>query len=66
MKLTINGQNKVIEEVDSLTQLLAQLNLSPERVVVELNGSILTTEQHQDTSLQSGDCIELIQFVGGG
>jgi thiamine biosynthesis protein ThiS len=66
MKLTINGQKKHIEGTDNLTQLLEQLQLSPQRVVVELNGSILTTDQHHGTVLQEGDTLELVQFVGGG
>jgi thiamine biosynthesis protein ThiS len=66
MKLTINGQNRDIEKSGSLRLLLEQLQLSPERVVVELNGSILATEQYHETVLQDGDNLELIEFVGGG
>jgi thiamine biosynthesis protein ThiS len=66
MNLTINGQKKTISGANNLIQLLQHLELTPECVVVELNGTILTPEEHQVTELQSGDTLELIQFVGGG
>ncbi len=66
MILTINGQEREITQVETLTDLLDQLQLSPERIVVELNGQILSSEQHRASRLVPGDKIELVQFVGGG
>ncbi len=66
MKLTINGKTKEYPEQLTMQQLLKQLNLSSERVVVELNHNILTPDMHNDTTLKSEDTIELVQFVGGG
>jgi thiamine biosynthesis protein ThiS len=66
MQLTINGICKKFSTQLTVQQLLVELGLSPERVVVELNRNILTTEKHSSTELKSGDTIELVQFVGGG
>ena len=66
MKLTINGKTKEYQETLTVQQLLQQLKLSPERVVVELNRNILSADMHNNTTLQSEDTIELVQFVGGG
>ncbi len=66
MILTINGQAREINQVGTLADLLAQLQLSPERVVVELNGEILCADQLGANALSPGDKIELVQFVGGG
>ncbi len=66
MILTINGQAREINQVGTLADLLAQLQLSPERVVVELNGQILCADQLGTNALSPGDKIELVQFVGGG
>lgn len=66
MQLVINGQNKKFDKELTVQQLLTQLNLSPDRVVVELNHEILNTEMHQTTKLKQNDTIELVQFVGGG
>lgn len=66
MKLIINGKVKEYPERLTVQQLLQQLNLSPERVVVELNRNILSPDMHNDTELKAEDAIELVQFVGGG
>ncbi len=66
MKLCINGQNRDYQEPLSVQQLLQELDLSPQRVIVELNQEILLAANHSATKLQDGDSLELIQFVGGG
>ena len=65
MQLIINGQQRSVKQALTVSQLLQQLNLAPERVVVELNKNILTAEAYA-TLLEDGDALELIQFVGGG
>lgn len=66
MQLTINGQPRDFSQQLTVSQLLEQLQLESERVVVELNRVILTQDLHADTLLNDGDCLEAIQFVGGG
>ena len=66
MKITINGEIKEYHEQLTVQQLLQQLKLQSNRVVVELNRSILSPDAHNDTKLKTGDIIELVQFVGGG
>lgn len=65
MLLIINGQQREFDAPLTISRLLQQLELEPQRVVIELNRNILTAEAH-DTTLQEGDTLELIQFVGGG
>jgi thiamine biosynthesis protein ThiS len=65
MQLKINGQRRDFEQQLTISQLLQQLQLAPERVVVELNKEILTADAH-DRKLNDGDSLEIIQFVGGG
>jgi thiamine biosynthesis protein ThiS len=66
MNLTINGQRKNFSSPLNVAQLLSQLELNPERVVVELNRDILTADKYIDIQLNDGDTLEIIQFVGGG
>jgi len=66
MELTINGRKKTYQDKMTVQQLLQLLNISPERVVIELNNSILSPDMHDKMELKHGDAIELIQFVGGG
>ncbi|MEA3333410.1 MAG: sulfur carrier protein ThiS [Pseudomonadota bacterium] len=66
MYLCVNGQNREFIRPLNVKLLLEQLELNPERVVVELNRDILTSDKYVDIQLQDGDTLELIQFVGGG
>lgn len=66
MQLNINGKLRDFTEPLTISQLLQQLELAPERVVVELNREILTVDLQTNVQLKDGDTLELIQFVGGG
>ncbi|MEK5406925.1 sulfur carrier protein ThiS [Paenibacillus sp. FSL W8-0439] len=67
MKLTINGQSMTISNrITHVDQLLHELDLKVKTVVVELNRHILTREDHHETVLKDGDCLEIVHFVGGG
>ena len=66
MKITLNGEIKEYRDQLTVQELLQRLNLQPERVVVELNRTILSPENHHSTKLKNGDTVELVQFVGGG
>ncbi len=66
MEVTVNGEPKQIPDGSTVQQLLEQLSIQPERVVVEVNLTILKRAQHEETVLQAGDQVEVVQFVGGG
>lgn len=66
MKITINGETKEYPEQLTVQLLLQRLKLQSDRVVVEINRTILAPAAHHDTELKNGDIIELVQFVGGG
>lgn len=66
MQIRVNGQEQELPDGLSVTQLLQQLKIQPERVVVELNLAILKRAQHPETALKTGDQVEIVQFVGGG
>ena len=66
MKLIINGEERWLENVSSLTSLLVQLGLKADRVAVELNREIAARASWDSTQLKDGDRLEIVQFVGGG
>ena len=69
MKITINGQTKELPAAASLKDVISQFckdERSSNRVISELNGSIIKCNQWQDTPVKDGDTIELVSFVGGG
>ncbi len=67
MKLIVNGND--IELNDELTVsglLIAQEVKMPEMVSVELNGQILKRSEFESTTLNQGDKVEFLYFMGGG
>ena len=65
MTIILNGQPREIVESTSVRALLLEMNLSPERVAVEVNRRLRRTERY-DEALQPGDEVEVVTFVGGG
>jgi thiamine biosynthesis protein ThiS len=61
----VNGHPKDLADGTTVAQLIAQHNLTPEKVAVELNRRLIRTEKY-DTVLKAGDEIEIVTFVGGG
>lgn len=66
IKITVNGDTREFDSKSSLDDLLRVLDLDPRMVVVEHNRSIVRRPQLAATSLQDGDSVELVHFVGGG
>jgi thiamine biosynthesis protein ThiS len=66
MTITANGKPRVVTDGASIHELLLQLELVPDRVVVEHNGAPLRRELFAQTRLRSGDRLEIAQMVGGG
>ena len=66
MELTVNGEKRQVPDGTTVSQLLGTLKVAPERVVVELNLTILKRAEHPMTLLRAGDHVEIVQFVGGG
>ncbi|MFM9330465.1 sulfur carrier protein ThiS [Paenibacillus mesotrionivorans] len=67
MMLMINGQPfHTPEDCSSMADLLALPQWRRAMVIVELNGAVLNSRQYDGTALTEGDCIEMVQVVGGG
>jgi thiamine biosynthesis protein ThiS len=65
--LTVNGSSRSVAPGTTLAQLLAELQLDPRMIVVELNRAILRDrEQFYTLTLAANDVLELVHFVGGG
>jgi sulfur carrier protein len=66
MHITVNGRSLEVEPGQTLLGLLVSMNLDPSVVVAELNHSIVPGDTFASTSLNAGDRLELLSFVGGG
>ena len=64
--IKINGEPKPIAAATTVTALVAQLELTAQRLAIELNRDILPRTQWGETRLNDGDKLEIVHFVGGG
>ncbi len=66
MTITVNGQKKDVPEGTTVLALLERLDIKQERVAVEVNEEIVRKATYGSTSVNEGDRIEVVQFMGGG
>lgn len=66
LRVELNGEPKEMEEGTTLSTLVEQLSLAPERVAVELNRNVVRRADWPATRLSDGDRVEIVHFVGGG
>lgn len=62
----VNGESRSVPEGTTLEGLALMLGLRTDRIAAELNGGIVPKAEYGDTVLKDGDCVELVNFVGGG
>ena len=66
MHIQVNGEQRTLADGSTVTGLLTALDIRSDRVAVELNLTILDRSEFDRRSLQEGDRIEIISFIGGG
>ena len=66
IELAINGEPRTFPAPLTLIQLIESLDLAGKRIAIEKNGEIVPRSQHADTTLASGDRLEIVVAVGGG
>ncbi len=66
MKLKINGETVENVKAGTVSELLAELKITTERVAVEVNLSVIKRAEHETFRLKDGDIVEIVNFVGGG
>ena len=50
----------------TVSEMLADMDISSQRVAVELNEEIVPKAKYGETVLKDGDKVEVVRFVGGG
>lgn len=66
MSILLNGEPRAVPEGCTISLLLAELNLNPKYLAVELNRRVLSRLHHAQTQLSDGDRVEIVTLVGGG
>ncbi len=62
----LNGKRRDVASDQTIAGLLDDLDLRERLVVVERNGSIVNRADFATTSVEVGDVLEVVHFVGGG
>ncbi len=66
MQIQVNGVQRTAPNGLTIAGLLRELEVRPERVAVELNLEIVDRQEFERRTLQEGDRVEIISFIGGG
>lgn len=66
MRVYVNGEPREINQPLTLAELVAELDLPPARIALELNRAVVRRNDWSATTLNDEDRIEIVHFVGGG
>lgn len=66
MHITLNGQKKETLPSQNLREVIGRFSKNPAVLIAEVNGTIVKKAQWDALSVNDGDTIELVSFVGGG
>lgn len=66
-KIKVNDEEQEVTLPLSLTELI-QLNkiIQPDMVSVQINGEFVLREKFEETTIQDGDEVDFLYFMGGG
>ena len=64
--LHVNGEIRNFETVMTVSELLAELEITTPAIAVEINRSIIPRSAHDTYRLGEDDRVEIVTFVGGG
>ena len=66
MNISINGEQRTLEEGLNLQQLITILALENKRLAIEINQEIIPRSEHASYTLKQDDVVEIVQAIGGG
>ncbi|MEW7975212.1 MAG: sulfur carrier protein ThiS [Candidatus Thiodiazotropha endolucinida] len=66
MQIYLNGLEKQIPDALNMAKLIELLDLSGQRIAVEVNEELVPRSTFDEYLLEEHDQVEIIQAVGGG
>jgi sulfur carrier protein len=66
MQIYLNGKEKQIPDAADMAKLIDMLDLSGQRIAVEVNEELVPRSTFKQHQLKEHDRVEIIQAVGGG
>ena len=64
--VVVNGEDMHVPVGTTVSTLLQKLDVPAQRVAVEHNRRVVPRSEHATVSLNHGDHVEIVTFVGGG
>ena len=66
MQIQVNGEERVIQDHETIASLLHTLGVRSDQVAVEVNLRIVDRQEFPVHQLHEGDQVEIMSFIGGG
>jgi len=66
VRVFVNGEEREVPDAVTVTGLLTAIEVTAERVAVEVNREIVPRSLHAEHALREGDRVEIVTMVGGG
>jgi len=66
MQIQLNGEPREVSDEIDIAGLIELLGLVGRRLAVEINREIVPRGAHAGHRLRDGDCVEVVQAIGGG
>jgi thiamine biosynthesis protein ThiS len=66
MQIHLNGERQSLNNIATVADLVAHLDLDRRKVAVERNLEIVPRSLFDATPIENGDRIEIVTFIGGG
>ena len=64
--MRVNGKNITLTKSIKLDDFLKKNDYNINRIVIELNGEIVSKDKYTTINLKDTDVMEVLTFVGGG
>ncbi len=66
MNVVINGAPRELAPTSTIADLLRELDLEGKPTAVEVNREVIQKKELETRTLEDGDRVEIVTFVGGG
>ena len=66
MMIQLNGEQHVLPDDLTVSDLIDQLGFAGQRVAVEVNGELISRSQWPQVRLKPNDKAEIVRAIGGG
>jgi len=66
IKITLNGEEKVLENQETIADLIQLYELDIKKVAIEKDLQVISPDKYRLTQINDGCNIEIIHYIGGG